>query len=217
MRFLELYSRFAISIFSKKMWPLHVGGIISTAGLAYSGFDWAYLVFVLHAVPYGLILTADLLGFIIPVFLPLTLWGVALVRRTALWRTLAAATSYAVILGFSLSVILKALTGRTSPPHFHHGEIMGALVDNSRAFNFGFMNEHVIGGWPSSHTTIAFALATTLSLLLPPRFYVRAILFSVALFIGVGVTFGYHWVSEFVAGACLGVAIGLVVGKHYRG
>lgn len=94
---------------------------------------------------------------------------------------------------------------------------MGALVDNSRAFNFGFMNEHVIGGWPSSHTTIAFALATTLSLLLPPRFYVRAILFSVALFIGVGVTFGYHWVSEFVAGACLGVAIGLVVGKHYRG
>ena len=90
------------------------------------------------------------------------------------------------------------------------------LIDNSNGFDFGFMNHHVIGGWPSSHTTIAFALAVALSLMLPKRWYVHTVLFGTALFIGIGVTFGYHWLSEFVAGACLGTAIGLVVGGHYK-
>lgn len=216
MRFLELYSQFAIKIFGKKMLPLHGGAVLVTASLVYSGFDWAYLVFVLQEAPFGVLLAANLIGFIIPIFLPLALWVIAWFRRTPLWQNLAAATSYAVVLGFTLSTIAKAFTGRTSPPHFHPGEVVRPLIDNSTAFNFGFMNEHVLGGWPSSHTTIAFALATTLALLLPPRWYIRVCLFALAFFIGLGVTFGFHWFSEFVAGVCLGIAIGLSVGRYYR-
>jgi membrane-associated phospholipid phosphatase len=98
---------------------------------------------------------------------------------------------YAILLGFSLSTIIKAFTGRTSPPHRHRGEEL-VLIDNSNGFDFGFMNHQVIGGWPSSHATIAFALAVTLSLVLPRRWYIQAVLFGIALFIGIGVTFGFH-------------------------
>ncbi len=209
------YSRFVIDVFRPTLWPLHIGGVMVTVFLVWSGFDWTYTVWVLTTIPFTVLIVADVVGFLIPIFLPLGLWCMAYLRPGFHWRVAAVATSYAVALGFTLSMILKAFTGRTSPPHWHHG-VAQPLIDNSHAFNFGFMNEHVIGGWPSSHTAIAFALATTLVLLLPPRWYIRAFLYLVALFIGIGVTFGFHWFSEFVAGACLGIAIGLVVGRHYR-
>jgi membrane-associated phospholipid phosphatase len=135
--------------------------------------------------------------------------------RTAIYRLYAEAILYTLLLGITLSTILKAFTGRTSPPHHHHGEAL-ILIDTSRGFDFGFMNHHVIGGWPSSHTTIALALAVVLILLLSVRWYVRLSILVLAVAIGIGVTFGFHWLSEFVAGACLGVVIGLVVGRYYR-
>ncbi len=188
---------------------------VSTAGLVYGGADFAYLSYVLAVMPFWLLIAADMTGFLLPVFLPLGLYIFARRRQSAQLLEMARATAYAVLVGFTLSTLLKAFAGRTSPPHAHPGETLGPLTDTSRDFNFGFLNEQVIGGWPSSHTTIAFALATVLACLLPPRWYYRAPLYGVALFIGIGVTFGFHWFSEFVAGALLGSLIGVVVGRHY--
>lgn len=188
---------------------------VSTAGLVYSGADFAYLNIVLSVVPFSVLIAADLLGYVVAIFLPLGLylWGRS--RQSAHLLRLAAATTYAVLLGFTFSTLLKAIAGRSSPPHAHPGQVLGPLTDNSHDFNFGFLNEQVIGGWPSSHTTIAFALATVLACLLPPRWYYRVPLYGTALCIGLGVTFGFHWLSEFVAGALLGSLIGLVLGRHY--
>ncbi len=188
---------------------------VSTAGLVYSGADFAYLTYVLTAAPFWLLIAADVTGFLLPIFLPLGLYIFARRLQSARLLRFATATTYAVLLGFTLSTLLKAFAGRTSPPHAHRGETLGPLTDTSRDFNFGLFNEQVIGGWPSSHTTIAFALATVLACLLPPRWYYRVPLYGTALFIGVGVTFGFHWFSEFVAGALLGSLIGVVVGRHY--
>jgi len=197
------------------MVPFYAISVIGTLFLVGTGLDWAYLVFVLNVMPSSLLFVADLLGFILPVLLMLSSLIVLFVSRKKIYRMYAEATLYAILLGFSLSTVFKAFTGRTSPPHRHSGEKL-VLIDNSNGFDFGFMNNHVIGGWPSSHTTIAFALAMTLTLLLPKRWYIKTTLFGIALFIGIGVTFGFHWLSEFVAGACLGTAIGLVVGRYYK-
>jgi membrane-associated phospholipid phosphatase len=198
------------------MVSFHAIAVIGTLFLIGTGLDWIYLVFVLNVVPSTLLFVADLFGFVLPILLIVVSLSVLLVSRKKLYRMYAEATLYAILLGFSLSTIIKAFTGRTSPPHRHRGEDL-VLIDNSNGFDFGFMNHHVIGGWPSSHATIAFALAVTLALILPKRWYIQTILFGIALFIGIGVTFGFHWLSEFVAGTCLGTAIGLVVGRYYRG
>ena len=215
MSTLEQYIRFVIEIFSLRFLPLHLGVIIVTIILVFSGLDWAYFVHVLNAVPTSFLYIADATGFILPGLLIMVSIGILVVSRKKLERLYAEAMIYAILLGITLSTIIKAFTGRISPPHFHYGEAQ-AMIDNSQAFNFGFLRESVMGGWPSSHATIAFAIATTLAFLLPKRWYVFVILFAPALFIGIGVTFGFHWLSEFIAGACLGLVIGLVVGGFYN-
>jgi membrane-associated phospholipid phosphatase len=215
MEYLARYAQFVLQIFSARFLLLHIVAIASTALLVLTGFDWTYLVYVLNAVPPQVLFIADVTGFVLPVLLIVVSIGVLIVSRKQIQRLYAEAMVYAILLGFSLSTIIKAFAGRTSPPHRHRGEEL-VLIDNSNGFDFGFMNHHVIGGWPSSHATIAFAIATTLVLLLPKRWYVHAALFIPALFVSVGVTFGFHWLSEFVAGALLGIAIGIAVGSYYK-
>lgn len=215
MEYLARYAQFVLQIFSVRYLPLHAVGIIATLVLVSTGLDWAYLVYVLHAVPTSLLYVADVTGFLVPVFLLIGSIIVLCFSHKKRNRIYAEAMLYAILLGFTLSTIIKAFTGRESPPHRHRGEEL-ILIDNSNGFDFGFMNHHVIGGWPSSHTTIAFALATVLTMLLPRRWYLQVIIFASAVFIGLGVTFGYHWLSEFVAGACLGIAVGTVVGSYYK-
>lgn len=198
------------------MLPLHASAVLTTIFLVLSGFDWKYCVFVLSTMPDKLLLAADISGYVFAVFVPLGLLLAGWLLRNSFYRLYAEAVLFAVVLGFTLSTFIKMFTGRTSPPHSHHGGEL-ILIDNSHTFHFGFMQEQIIGGWPSSHATIMFALATTMIWILPSRWYIRALLFSVALFVGIRVTFGFHWLSEFVAGALLGIAVGLVVGKYYKG
>jgi membrane-associated phospholipid phosphatase len=101
-------------------------------------------------------------------------------------------------------------TGRISPPH--HGPFD---VDISGAFQFGFMNYQIIGGWPSSHAMVMFALATCVYVLFPESRRLVIGAYLLAFFVGIGVTFGFHWLSEFIAGACFGVIVGRVVGEIY--
>ena len=215
MQALRLYVFFVKQLFSKQFIGLYVLAVVGTAGLVFSGLDWQYLLLVMQYVPRSLLYTADLTGFVVPALLLLGLLVLFWVTKKLLYKIYLQAVTYAIVLGFTVSTSIKVFTGRTSPPHPRSGD-MSQMVDNSHAFNFGFMREQVFGGWPSSHTTVAFALAVSLTLLLPARLYIRAGLFAVSLFIGVGVSFGWHWLSEFVAGACLGTVIGTVVGKYFQ-
>jgi membrane-associated phospholipid phosphatase len=71
-------------------------------------------------------------------------------------------------------------------------------------------------GWPSSHTTVAFAMAACLITLYPGN--KKLILFAslYAFYIGLGVSVTIHWFSEFVAGAIIGSVIGMVVGRSFK-
>lgn len=79
---------------------------------------------------------------------------------------------------------------------------------------YGFFPFHGGPGWaafPSGHTTIAFALAASLWCIWPRG---RAIYALGAVLVVVGlIGANYHWLSDIVAGAALGSAIGIVAAR----
>lgn len=191
-----------------------LGGVL-TAAIVWSGLDWSYFVWVQTDGPRNLLRPADRAGYFIPVLVPvLFLLGAALFRSWHILR-LALASAGAAVLGLAGSMAIKALSGRASPPHHTFGDALQS-ADNSAGFHFGFMNERLIGGWPSSHATVHFAVAFALFILWAGRPVLQTIPLLVAMCIGLGVTLGYHWLSDMVAGACLGAAIGLTIGWQFE-
>jgi membrane-associated phospholipid phosphatase len=88
--------------------------------------------------------------------------------------------------------------------------------DISHEFQFGFMRGGVFWGWPSSHTTVAFATMLTLITLYPKNVGLKVVAIIYALYVGFGVSMGIHWFSEFIAGMIIGSIIGVTVGRSFR-
>lgn len=189
---------------------LQLVAIPLTYVLVASGFDWSYYTATRDPQLIALMFPAALLGFFVPVFLPLFLLILGAIKKSFSVMNTGYALVQASVLGWVLSSIDKAFTGRV-PPGIH--EI--SQVDTSNVFQFGFMEGGIFWGWPSSHTAVAFAIAFTLILLYPKNKFVLALALAYALYIGFGVSFTIHWCSDFLAGALLGIAVGLAVGKSY--
>jgi membrane-associated phospholipid phosphatase len=188
-----------------------VSACIITALFVWSGFDWWYFIATYTTATRPLLFIADVLGFIIPVVVPIVLYVYGSLKKNLHARYAAIVILLSASCGFLCSMLIKAFTGRISPPH--HGPFD---VDISAAFQFGLMEHHIIGGWPSSHATVMFAIAACCAALFPRRVVLVCMLYMLACFVGIGVTFGFHWVSEFVAGACLGYVIGKAVAASAR-
>ena len=191
-----------IDSFKKRNLLFYVFGIVFTYLIIRSGLDYLYLTFVLKNVPSDFLITANILGFIIPIFLPIILILMGYISKKRSTWNLGWLLARVTFVAFSISTIIKIFTNRPSPPH--HGEIL----DISRIFDFGFLLRSPVGGWPSSHTAVVFALATCIYLLFPKKRYTDIFVCFLALFISVGVTFGLHWLSDFVVGALIGVVVG---------
>jgi membrane-associated phospholipid phosphatase len=187
-----------------------LGACLVTYALVVTGLDWEYFLYTYNSATRPVLFLADGLGFLIPLALPLGVYLYGRRQKSQRLRGLALALASSVFVGFLLSTIIKVFTGRISPPH--HGPFD---VDISGAFQFGFMEHHIIGGWPSSHATVMFALAMCVWILFPQAQRFRVTLFISAFFVAIGVTFGFHWLSEFIAGACLGTVIGYAVGRMF--
>lgn len=129
-------------------------------------------------------------------------------KRTTIvaWALLQAAT-----LGWIVSATYKAFTGRVQPPH----GVIDVLVDQSRDWNFGFFEHGIFWGWPSSHTTVAFAMSFALVALFPKNRPVQLAAILYAFYIGIGVATRIHWFSEFVAGGIFGAIVGIIVGRSF--
>jgi len=104
----------------------------------------------------------------------------------------------------------KAITGRAHP-------LRGVSTDLTHVFRFGLLRGGVFWGWPSSHTTIAFAMAVTIFMLFPKQRSLGHVAIIYALYVGIGVSMTIHWFSDFVAGAIIGTVIGVVVGRSFGG
>jgi membrane-associated phospholipid phosphatase len=196
----------------------HLAAIALTYAIVISGFDWKFFIYAV-SVPWRADFYPALeLGSTLPILLPLGLLVFGFLRKNRQALTTGLAVAQAAFLGLAISSFYKAFTGRIQPPgHSHTGIIdVSTLVDISHQFQFGFLRHGVFWGWPSSHTTIAFAMALAIWTLFPKNKITRTVALVYAFYVGIGVAMtSIHWFSEFVAGACIGAVIGIVVGKSF--
>jgi membrane-associated phospholipid phosphatase len=194
-----------------KGWRLvwHLVAIVLTFILVTSDFDWRYSLATRNPALRLWMFPAAVVGMFLPIYLPLTLLAVGYVTRNAKIILTGWAVAQAEIIGASIVAAYKAVTGRAHPMH-------NVSADISQVFHFGFLRGGVFWGWPSSHTTIAFAMAATVFTLYPKQRWLGCLAILYALYIGVGVSMTIHWFSDFVAGAIIGAVVGTVVGKNFR-
>ncbi|MDO8585286.1 MAG: phosphatase PAP2 family protein [bacterium] len=188
----------------------HLLAVLLTLGLVLSGFDWYYATITRGGVVAKILFPAVFFGGLLPIILPLVIVTLGAVKRSAYTIRAGWATGQAAIVGLLASFFYKALTGRAHPEL-----ISAALGDISRVFHFGFLRGGVFWGWPSSHTTVAFAVAAALATLYPKNTYVVYLGFLYALYVGFGVSMSIHWFSDAVAGAIIGIVAGVTIGKSF--
>jgi undecaprenyl-diphosphatase len=186
-----------ITIDGRATWLRLVGSLGLLAGLAVAVSDQRYLtgetavVEALNGVP-----TAA--GWPLRIVMQLgTLWaGIAIAAAVARWVRPVLATwavLLAAVVAFRLDNVLKDVIDRPRPPD----EVDGLRVRES-IDGFGF---------PSGHSTMAFALAAAVHPMVPVRW--RWAPWLLALLVGLGrLHVGVHWPLDVVGGAALGTAIG---------
>ncbi|MEX0919290.1 MAG: phosphatase PAP2 family protein [Parcubacteria group bacterium] len=188
----------------------HLVAITATYVLVVSGFDWFYFTFTQTSFLVPILYPAIGLGGILPILVPLVLYTLGEIGKMSKISLAGLALGQAAILGSLVSSVYKTLTGRIQP------NLMNTVVDTSNSFQFGFWEHGIFWGWPSSHTTIAFAMALTLMSLYRNNKTVFYSSLAYAFYIGIGISTSIHWFSDFLAGALIGTAIGLAVGKSFR-
>ena len=209
--FFATLPRDIIECFKGRMLTWHLIAITLTLALVVSGFDWQYFLCTRSPMVRSWLFPAVPIGGLLPIGLPLILLLLGSITRSAQTRLTAWAICQAEVIGGIVAAGYKAMTGRAHPGH-------GVGTDLTHVFRFGLLGGGVFWGWPSSHTTIAFAMAVTVFRLLPKQKWLGYLAISYALYIGLGVSMTIHWFSDFedfVAGAIIGTVIGVVVGRCF--
>ncbi|HWX19733.1 MAG TPA: phosphatase PAP2 family protein [Candidatus Binatia bacterium] len=207
-QFLSTLPRNIIACFEGRLIIWHVIAILLTFILVASGFDWRYFASTREPSLRSWMFPAVQIGGLLPIVLPLFLFALGSISTSAKTTLAGWAVGQAELIGSLVSSAYKAVTGRAHPTR-------GVGADLSHLFHFGFLRGGVFWGWPSSHTTIAFAMAATTLTLFPKRKWVGYVAIAYALYVGVGVSMTIHWFSDFAAGAIIGTVIGVVVGKSF--
>jgi membrane-associated phospholipid phosphatase len=207
-QFLVTVPRNLIGFFTGRRIIWHVIAIVLTFILVTSGFDWRYYLATRNPAIRSWMWPAVGIGGLLPIALPLILFALGIIARNARAILAGWAVAQAALLGSLVSSAYKAVTGRVHPSH-------GVGTDISHVFRFGFLRGGVFWGWPSSHATIAFAMAATVFTLCPKQRWLGLVAILYACYVGLGVSLTIHWFSDFVAGAIIGSVIGAVVGKGF--
>ena len=197
-----------IGCFKGWMFVWHIIAIALTFILVMSGFDWRYYLATRDPVFRSWMWPAVHIGGLLPLTLPLILFAVGIIARNVRTILTGWAIGQAALLGLFVSSVYKAVTGRVPP-----ARVVGA--DISHVFQFGWLRGGVFWGWPSSHATIAFAMAMTIFMLYPKQRWLGFAAILYAFYVGMGVSMTIHWFSDFTAGAIIGSVIGAVVGKSF--
>lgn len=194
----------------------HALAIGLTVLMVASGCDWQWFCWTrVHW-----IITAAWPGIVIGGLLPLVGTLSLILTACVIDRPRVQLTGWALgqaaLLGWLVSSGYKAFTGRLPPPMDRNFTTLAVpLVDSSHGFQLGWWHGGIFWGWPSGHTTVAFAMAVTLVTLHGQSKWVRAAALAYALYIGLAVSVTIHWASEFVAGAIFGSLIGREVGRAF--
>lgn len=190
---------------------IQITAVILTYATVVSGLDWSYFLATRRSTLHALFFPALMAGSLLPVLGPLVLLLIGYLRKNKSLIRNAWALGQATLLGSALSSFYKVFTGRLQP------NMKNVTVDISHTFRFGVLRGGIFWGWPSSHTTIAFATAITAAWLYRKNRPIPLLAVIYATYVGIGVaTVGIHWLSEALAGALIGTVIGIQVGKSFE-
>lgn len=191
----------------------HILAIALTYVFVVSGLDWRYFEATRSADFQTFFWPAVQIGFLFPILgIPIFLI-LRLIRKNQKELIIISAVAQAALIGFLISDFYKFFTGRPGLPHIFENT---TLVDTSHVFRFGILRGGLFFGWPSSHTTVAFAMAFALIFLFPKNKPLRYLAILYALYIGLGVSVTIHWFSDFFAGAIIGSVVGMIAGCNFR-
>jgi hypothetical protein len=217
----ELFHRLPrniLAIFSGRNLIWHGLAIFLTIAIVTSGGDWAYYLATRRVIFVRLAMPAIGFGTLLPLLIPLGLLVAGGIEKKRRLVTTGWALGQAALVGWMVASAYKAFTGREHPPmDWRMGALVaGNLIDSSHGFRFGFMRGGIFWGWPSGHTTVAFASMLCLVTLYPKN---KPLVFAAllyAFYVGLSVSVSIHWLSEFVAGAIIGSVVGTVVGRSFK-
>ncbi len=174
-----------------------------------SGLDWTIYGASRGTLIQSIAFPAVWLGLLLPIAIPCVTLLYSVITKNNKALNLSYALVQAAFLGWGISSFYKVFTGRMGPPHGI------ALTDTSTMFRLGFYRGGAFQGWPSSHTTVAFAVSFAVITLFPKKKWLQVLAFMYALYIGLGISITIHWFSDFIAGSILGAIIGIAVGSAY--
>jgi membrane-associated phospholipid phosphatase len=201
-------SRNLISCFKGSRIIWHAVAVLLTLLLVTSGLDWRFFASMRDPTLRSCMFPAVVIGGLLPLALPIVLLAIGSLARSARTSLAGWAVGQSELIGALVAAAYKSVTGRAHPAH-------GVGADVSHVFRFGFLRGGVFWGWPSSHTTIAFAMAVTILTLFPKQRWLGGLAIAYALYVGIGVSVTIHWFSDFAAGAIIGTVIGTVVGTSF--
>lgn len=197
----------------------HLLAIVLTIIIVTTNFDWIYFTATRSSAITTIAFPAVILGTFLPLVIPLLYFLFGILRHNSFTLLKGWAIGQAAFLGWLISSFYKSFTGRIPPPlafRVLSDNIQTTLTNTSHGFQFGFWRGGIFWGWPSSHTTVAFAMALCIVMIYPKNKKVAFLALLYALYVGLSVSVTIHWLSEFVAGAIIGSVIGVVVGKNFR-
>ena len=190
----------------------HIGAVGATYLLSESGVDadvHAWSARRNETLSIAASIPALIGGFFVPVAVPLYM------MRSDATRNGGIAAQQAVFVSFTVTTLLKALTGRSAPD----AETPRDIDKRSRHFRYGFLRGGIIHGWPSGHTMTNMALAASLSSYFNDSKRVKYYAYGWAAYVMAAATFGaqggVHWLSDVVAGGLMGWTIGTTIGKGF--
>jgi len=160
-------------------------------------------------------------GYAIPFVYFGAVYAAGMIKKDKYMQIAAMAAAQAALITQTINWTGRILL-RRKPPSFDGS--MGIKQDYSMdvgvAFLRGFDKKNggidIIDGWPSGHTISMMAAAAVMSEMYSDKIWVSIASYSLVAFIGVGMTFDSHWVSDVFAGALIGYAVGKVVSRNFK-
>jgi membrane-associated phospholipid phosphatase len=180
-----------------------------------TGIDWEWRQYSYnHKAISSAGLPAVMAGGLAPIAVPLSLYGIGSYREDSKLQTTGVAVAQASIISTILTTGIKAFTSRQEP-HIWGNDRRDNAEDFSDDFRFGFFRRVPFDGWPSGHTSAAWAMAATITEFYPDNIPLAIGLYGYAAYIGLGVSTTIHWLSDGFAGALFGYAVGKTVAQHF--
>jgi len=196
--------------------PYHLGAMALTPALVYSNLD-AKVQSHFEAHPNDRFTTfGSVAGSFGPLLIGLPIFIQGKMSKDNETIGASFAIAHSTIIAITYISTLKFLTGR---PHAENSDPDSAK-EQSREFRFGFSRNGIVDGWPSGHVGMTTTLLSTLAHYYPEKIWLKYFgigFVSYMFYTVISHNEGqYHWLSDGVAGAMMGYAIGSEVGDNFR-